>query len=138
MNCPFCLSSKTTVYNSRPSKKLNQVWRRRQCLDCHKQFTTTEFVDLGLIIKVASKTSKRPSYNKALLLTSLLRACDHRPKQEDDSLYLLETIEQFLLKASSENEQIITTAQIKTTTLQVLNRFDKVAAVKYNSYHPNH
>jgi transcriptional regulator NrdR family protein len=113
------------------------VWRRRLCLDCLKQFTTTELINLGLIVKVANSANKKSSYNKARILTSLLKACDHRPKQEDDSLYLLETIEQSLLRASSATEQIITTKQIREAALKILNRFDKVAAVKYKSYYPS-
>lgn len=136
MNCPFCLSKKTTVYNSRPSKKLNQVWRRRQCLSCLKQFTTTELVDPALIIKVANSNKKLSSYSKAKLLISLLRSCDHREKQEHDALYLLETIEQKLLKLSSFNEQTVTTQKIREVVYLTLQRFDKVAAIKYKSYYP--
>lgn len=138
MKCPYCLSDKTTVYNSRPSKKLNQVWRRRQCLNCKKQFTTTELVDPSLVISITTKGAKKPTkYSRAKLLTSLLRSCDHRQNQEDDSLYLLETIEQSLLKLSSKNNQTINTDQIKSTTTEILKRFDKVAAIKYSSYYPN-
>lgn len=134
MNCPFCLYNKTTVYNSRPSKKINQVWRRRQCLKCFKQFTTSELVDPSSIVKVKTSDGKTKPYSKATLLASILKACDHRELNGDESLYLLETIEQNILVSSSKSNQTVSSEEIFKICLLVLKRFDKIAAIKYKSY----
>ena len=40
MKCIYCGGPKTKVIDTRPSE--NKIWRRRECLDCTKRFTTYE------------------------------------------------------------------------------------------------
>lgn len=45
MVCIYC-SGETQVINSRPQKRLNNIWRRRKCTACEGIFTTSESPDL--------------------------------------------------------------------------------------------
>jgi transcriptional regulator NrdR family protein len=41
MTCPVC-GERTLIYNSRPDKSGESVWRRRKCRVCGHRFTTIE------------------------------------------------------------------------------------------------
>lgn len=133
MVCPFCMNPKTEIYNSRQTKKLNQVWRRRRCLTCDKVFTTTEAIDLSSIFKVRSGINKAETYKQGVLLASLLKACDHRSDQAAASFYLLSICEEALQRAAQD--QTISTETLGKTVARIVERFDTVAWAKYCSYH---
>lgn len=133
MNCPYCLHKGTQVYNSRPTKKLNQTWRRRRCQECKREFTTFEQINLSSVLKIKRNGKSSPYRNEKLLL-SLQKACDHRSDQEIAAAYLLQIIEQILIAKSVEKRQTIEPMEIIDTVQGVLKRFDKVAWIKYRSY----
>ena len=52
MDCPYCGSKNLKVTDSRDSKDGTEIKRRRECLDCHKRFTTAEkILKLDLDVK---------------------------------------------------------------------------------------
>lgn len=134
MVCPYCLSSSLEIYNSRPTKKLNQVWRRRRCLSCKKVFTTTESVDLSFIVKIKNQV-ETVAYQPGILLASLLRACDHRADQAASAFYLLQICQETLLKKATSHKDVLTSRHIAEIVATILGRFDTLAWAKYNSYH---
>lgn len=137
MVCPFCLSTKTSVYNSRQTTRLNNVWRRRKCNNCHKNFTTTESVDPGSVIKVVGKRTVKPFVN-ATLLISILRVCDHMDSPEESAAYVAQTVLQKLYKIARKNGQLVSKEDIVATVLDTLKPYNTAAYVKYLSYHsPN-
>ena len=51
MKCPYCGTLESKVVDSRPSDEGASIRRRRECLACHKRFTTYETVEsLPLIV----------------------------------------------------------------------------------------
>ena len=42
MKCPFCAYLESKVVDSRPADEGASIRRRRECLSCHKRFTTYE------------------------------------------------------------------------------------------------
>lgn len=70
MKCPNCGSSQTFVVNSRPAKEETQIWRRRECEDCKKKFTTHELIDLSHLI-VIKKSGKRERFSRAKLYSGI-------------------------------------------------------------------
>ncbi len=136
MVCPFCLSNKTEVYNSRRTKKINSVWRRRRCQQCDREFTTEEQVRPDTIMRVGIKGLPRAlPYSRTKLLLAIYKACDHRKQAATASEYVLGTIEQKLYRIASDQEQVITKDNIIQTTLAVLKNYDAAAYIKYLSYH---
>lgn len=134
MVCPFCLNTKTEVYNSRPTKKVNSLWRRRRCPSCHQEFTTRETIDAEAILKVQTPDNKSIAFSRARLLLSLLKSCDHQT-QQDNAYWLCQTIEQKLIRQATQTEGTVTTEQITTAALAVLKNFDTPSFIKYLTYH---
>lgn len=42
--CPYCRGGRSKVVNSRPWQQGAGIWRRRECIDCGRRFTTEEVV----------------------------------------------------------------------------------------------
>ena len=136
MTCPFCLHKKTSVYNSRPTTRLNTTWRRRRCQACGREFTTRESADAESILHVDGKSTA--AYSRARLTLSLLRICDHRADHGQAAYGLCDTIEQQLYRLAAASDNTITKQQITDTALGVLKNFDTAAYVKYLAlYSPN-
>ena len=45
MKCPYCGGEESKVIDSRPTEDGERIRRRRECLACHKRFTTYESVE---------------------------------------------------------------------------------------------
>ena len=45
MKCPYCAHPESKVVDSRPSDEGASIRRRRECLACHKRFTTYETME---------------------------------------------------------------------------------------------
>ena len=136
MVCPFCMYDKTEVYNSRRTKKINSVWRRRRCLRCEREFTTEEQARPESVIRVGIKGLPRAlPYSHTKLLLSVHRACDHRRNAAKSAEYVVSTVEQRLYLAAAQQNQTVSKQDIIETALAVLKNYDTAAYVKYLSYH---
>lgn len=133
MVCIYC-GSETQVTNSRLQKRVNQVWRRRQCSKCGSNFTTHEVADLGSTVVVRYSAKKLVPLSRDKLFLSIFESCKHRPKAVDDATALSQTVISQLLphaqKGTVERDVIV------AVTTAVLERFDKAAATMYAAYHP--
>ena len=134
MVCIYC-GSRTSVTNSRPQKRLNRTWRRRECQNCHAVFTSVEAADLSGSIVVRHAHSPVQPFNRDKLFVSLYRALGHRKTAVDDAGALCDTIVAKLLHG--EAQASISPADIVKTAHTVLKRFDEAAAVQYAAYHQN-
>ena len=56
MKCPYCAYLESKVVDSRPAEEGASIRRRRECLSCHKRFTTYETVE-SLPLVVSSGTA---------------------------------------------------------------------------------
>lgn len=131
MKCIYC-SGKLSVSNSRPQKKLNQVWRRRNCSECGAVMTSVEAIDLGKAITFQNGTHTEP-FSRDTLLISIYESSKHRKTALSDALALTDTVIARLLPkvevATLSRQQII------ETTTETLKNFDKAASVHYAAYH---
>jgi transcriptional repressor NrdR len=136
MVCVYC-GSRTQVANSRPQKRLHQVWRRRTCTTCGAIFTTNETIDFSTSLVVRNSTGSVQPFNRDQLFVSILRAVGHREAPVRDASALTATITGRLLH--NTKTAVITRTDIINTTLQALKHFDQAAAVQYAAYHkPEH
>jgi transcriptional regulator NrdR family protein len=134
MVCIYC-GHKTDVINSRPQKRHNKVWRRRRCTACEAVFTTTESASLSESLVIARSTAKA-GYHPFLrdkLFLSVYNSCQHRKSAVADASALTETILGDLPTISQNG--LVDRQALRETTLQVLTRFDTVAAVHYAAFH---
>lgn len=132
MVCLYC-NSATRVMNSRPQKRTNSIWRRRQCLECKAVFTTEEAPTFSGSILVNSPATSRP-FSRDQLFVSIYESCKHRKDAQTAASALTDTVIGKLLPMVSQ--AAIERAQIVTTAATVLGRFDKAAGVHYAAYHP--
>ena len=120
MRCPYCTHPESKVVDSRPADEGTSIRRRRECLECHKRFTTYETVE-SLPLVVIKKTK---------LLNGMLRACEKRPVSLAELDRIANEIEQSL---QNEMDREIPTARIGELVMDRLRGVDEVAYVRFAS-----
>jgi transcriptional repressor NrdR len=129
MKCPFCGFLESKVVDSRPTEEGGSIRRRRECLKCAKRFTTYETIE-SLPLLVIKKDGARQAFDRAKLLTSLLRACDKRSVTLTQMEELVTDIEQHLLNSL---EREIPTSKLGDFVMERLRAIDEVAYVRFAS-----
>ena len=129
MKCPFCAHLESKVVDSRPAEEGASIRRRRECLACHKRFTTYETME-SLPLVVVKKDGSRQSFDRNKLLNGLIRACEKRPVPYGTLEDMVNEIEQVL---QNEMEREIKSAQIGELVMERLKKVDEVAYVRFAS-----
>ena len=132
MVCIYC-GGDTKVTNSRGQKKSNQIWRRRQCLNCLAVFSTEEraVTDNSLLF---ARLKRVEPFSREKLLLSVYDALRHRKTAITDATALCDTI-WHKLPAHIQGAQIQRDDLVKATHA-VLQRFDRAGATAYLAFHP--
>ncbi len=118
--------------NSRHQRRVNQKWRRRQCVECRAIFTTLEQLDTSGALRVQSDNQYEPFVRDELFL-SVYDSLRHRKTALADATALTETI---MSSLSPSGDALIDRNKIIRETSRVLHRFDRVAAALYEALHP--
>ncbi|PYR99573.1 MAG: transcriptional regulator NrdR [Acidobacteria bacterium] len=129
MKCPFCGHLHDKVVDSRESKEGEAIRRRRQCLACHRRFTSYERID-EIPYMVVKKDGRRERFDRQKVLAGLLKACEKRPV----SMIQLEAVAdkaETMVQESSERE--VSTRVLGEMIMNELKNLDKVAYVRFAS-----
>lgn len=129
MKCPFCGHLDSKVVDSRPAEDGASIRRRRECLACHKRFTTFEVME-SLPVVVIKKDGSRQSFDRSKLLNGMIRACEKRPVPFDILQQIADEIEQTL---QNEMNREIPSDQIGEMVMDRLKEVDEVAYVRFAS-----
>lgn len=129
MKCPFCSNLESKVVDSRPSDEGSSIRRRRECLECHKRFTTYETME-SLPMVVIKKDGSRQTFDRSKLLNSMLRACEKRTVSFDTLQQIADEIEQTL---QNEMDREISSARIGELVMEKLKDVDEVSYVRFAS-----
>ena len=129
MKCPFCGYLDSKVVDSRPAEDGASIRRRRECLACHKRFTTFEIME-SLPMVVIKKDGSRQTFDKSKLLNSMIRACEKRSVSFDTLNRIASEIEQTL---QTEMDREIPSARIGELVMDKLKTVDEVAYVRFAS-----
>ena len=129
MKCPFCAHPESKVVDSRPADEGNSIRRRRECLACHKRFTTYETVE-SLPLVVIKRDGSRQAFDKEKLLGSMLKACEKRSVPMSTLEQLADEIEQSL---QNEMEREIPSTEIGELVMDRLKDVDEVSYVRFAS-----
>ena len=129
MKCPFCGHLESKVVDSRPAEEGASIRRRRECLACHKRFTTYETVE-SLPLMVIKKDGNRQTFDKTKLLNGMIRACEKRPVSYDTLEKIADEIEQEL---QNSLERETSTERIGELVMDRLKNVDEVAYVRFAS-----
>ena len=129
MRCPFCSHPESKVVDSRPADEGASIRSRRECLECHKRFTTYETME-SLPLVVIKKDGSRQSFDRSKLLNGLIRACEKRPVPFSTLEEITNEIEQTL---QNDMEREITSSHIGELVMDRLKSVDEVAYVRFAS-----
>ncbi len=129
MKCPYCSYLESKVVDSRPADEGASIRRRRECLKCHKRFTTYETMEC-LPIMVIKKDGSRQSFDRNKILGGLIRACEKRPVPYQTLENLANEIEQYI---QNQMEREISSSEIGELVMERLKAVDEVAYVRFAS-----
>ena len=129
MKCPYCGYLESKVVDSRPADEGASIRRRRECLSCHKRFTTYETVE-SLPLIVIKKDGSRQSFDRSKVIGGLIRACEKRPVSYQALEALVGEIEQTL---QNQMDREISSSQIGELVMERLQKLDEVAYVRFAS-----
>ena len=129
MKCPYCAFLESKVVDSRPADEGASIRRRRECLSCHKRFTTYETME-SLPLMVVKKDGSRQSFDRSKVMSGLIRACEKRPVSYQTLEHTVTEIEQTL---QSQADHEVSSAEIGELVMDRLKKLDEVAYVRFAS-----
>ena len=129
MKCPYCGYLESKVVDSRPADEGASIRRRRECLACHKRFTTYETME-SLPLMMVKKDGSRQSFDRGKVMGGLIRACEKRPVSYQTLEGLVAEIE---LSLQNQIDREVSSSQIGELVLERLKQLDEVAYVRFAS-----
>jgi len=129
VRCPYCSHPESKVVDSRPSDDGGTIRRRRECVECHRRFTTYESVE-RLPMVVVKKDGSRQTFDRNKLVNSMLRACEKRSVSLSVLEHIAQEIEQRL---QSDMVQEISSAKVGELVMDQLKHVDEVAYIRFAS-----
>ena len=110
-------------------KDKDTIRRRRECLGCHKRFTTSERAEDALPL-VVKKDGRREAFDRLKILNGLKKACEKRPISIDLIEKIVNRIE---LHFQDSGEREVKSSEIGQRVMEELHRLDGVAYVRFAS-----
>jgi len=129
MKCPHCDHLESKVLDSRLSKEMDTIRRRRECLKCGKRFSTAERMEEGLPL-VIKKDDRREVFDRMKILNGLKKACEKRPISITNLEKIVSRIEYNLLE---KGDHEIGASEIGEMVMEELRKLDEVAYVRFAS-----
>ncbi|HEV8359068.1 MAG TPA: transcriptional regulator NrdR [Candidatus Thermoplasmatota archaeon] len=128
MKCPYCDCQDTRVIDSRDTKDLAAVRRRRQCIACTKRFTTYERAEAPTL-QVVKRDGRVEDFERDKLEVGILKACEKRPIARETIEATLDEIEERLRAEGPK----VRSARIGELVLARLRALDEVAYIRFAS-----
>ena len=128
MKCPFCGHTEDRVVDSRVGRDGEFIRRRRECLKCHRRYTTYEYIE-DVLPHVVKRDSRREPFDRQKLRGSILKACEKRSvgvQAVDDVVAEIEA------KLHERAEKEIT-SELGEVVMEHLQKLDQVAYVRFAS-----
>jgi len=133
MKCPFCNYHDSKVIDSRTRDGGRTIRRRRECLKCHRRFTTREQLD-DIPLWVIKQDKRREEFDPQKLMRSIQIACIKRP-------IAMATIEQIASKIEYDLRdrgiEEVESSAIGEAVMLALRELDEVAYVRFASVYRN-
>ncbi len=129
MRCPYCKADNDRVIDSRASADGFAIRRRRVCADCARRYTTYERVETAPL-RVVKKSGDRVAFDRAKLLSGMVRACEKRPVSHDELETVADRIERQCMEAFDKE---VPSKVIGNLIMQELRQLDQVAYVRFAS-----
>ena len=129
MKCPFCGHTEDRVVDSRVGREGEFIRRRRECLKCHRRYTTYEYIE-DVLPHVVKRDGRREPFDRQKLRGSILKACEKRSvgvQAVDDVVADIEA------KLHERAEKEITSLELGEVLMEHLQKLDQVAYVRFAS-----
>jgi transcriptional repressor NrdR len=126
--CPVCHSVDTKVVDSRSADGGLAIRRRRECVDCHRRFSTFERVEEAPLVVVKRSGGHEP-FDPAKITGGLLAACKGRPLSTADFDRLASEVEEAARGLGSE----VSSEWVGLAVLERLGQLDQVAYLRFAS-----
>jgi len=128
MHCPYCSSESTKVIDKRTVSSTTN-WRRRECLDCSKRFTTYESVE-PIKLKVIKKGGQLQDFDKNKIVNSIIKARSKKTLPIEKIEEIADSIEN---EVTAKNNQSIASKEIGELILKHLKIVDPIAYIRFAS-----
>lgn len=115
--------------DSRESRDVTSIRRRRECLQCTRRFTSYERIE-EIPAYVVKKNEGRELFDRAKVLSGLRRACEKRPVSPRQLEEIADEIESAL---QSKPDKEMPTTEIGQLCMERLRDIDRVAFVRFAS-----
>jgi transcriptional repressor NrdR len=129
VKCPSCGHLEDKVIDSRSAKEGQAIRRRRECLACHRRFTTYETLETTPLL-VIKKDGRREPFSREKILNGLLRACEKRPIPAERIHAIVDGLEAELMQKGQDEVQ---SSEIGERVMTELHQLDEVAYVRFAS-----
>jgi transcriptional repressor NrdR len=130
VRCPFCKEEQDKVIDSRSSDGGRIIRRRRQCLSCHKRFTTYEKTCESFRMYVIKKDNSRVPYDREKVIVGLQKACYKRSVSAEQIRQIADKVEEDIFKNFDKE---VTSSFIGESVIKHLRDVDKVAYIRFAS-----
>jgi len=128
MRCRFCGGGDTRVVDSRAAEDGRSIRRRRACATCGRRFTTYERVD-GAGLTVVKLDGRKEPYDRAKLVSGVMKAIKNRPVDETQVSRLVDEVERRLERKGP----VVTTQEVGVEVLDQLRKLDEIAYIRFAS-----
>jgi len=129
MKCPYCSQPESKVVDSRDSETGEAIRRRRECLVCHKRFTTYERVE-AVPLWLVKKDGRREEFRRQKLLGGLINASTKSDIATSQLEAIVDDIENQL---RSRNVTEVRSREVGEMVMQHLRGLDEIAYVRFAS-----
>jgi transcriptional repressor NrdR len=117
------------VIDSRAAEDGYSIRRRRECLHCHRRYTTYEQIDESSI-KIVKKGGRREPFDARKLREGITKACWKRPVSELQIDGIIAGVQDQIF-TSCDNE--IDSSLLGEFVMQALKEIDQVAYIRFAS-----
>jgi transcriptional repressor NrdR len=128
MECPYCHHIETKVTDSRDTGVFS-IRRRRECLDCHRRFTTYEYIEMSPIY-IIKKDGRREKFEKNKMKHGVMKALEKRPVSHEQIETLLDNVEE---KVRRNGKEEIQSTLVGEYVMDELKALDQVAYIRFAS-----
>jgi transcriptional repressor NrdR len=129
MRCPYCRARDSRVIDSRELSGGDSIRRRRECVACHRRFTTYERVET-VTLTVVKKDGRREPFSQDKLRQKIRVALTKRPISEDTLDSIVNRVESAVMQLGTKE---VTSAEIGEAVLRELKATDEVAYIRFAS-----
>jgi transcriptional repressor NrdR len=129
MKCPYCRQDNDRVIDSRASQDGFATRRRRECISCHRRYTTYEKIEEPTI-KVIKKDGTRVPFERDKIKRGLEKACWKRPVSDEQLEAIVSAVENDVYELADAE---VESEQLGGMVMQRLRKVDEVAYVRFAS-----